>query len=1171
MANNTVDHPPGNSVAEGNHDGDFGCTVMDLRELMELRSAEAVNKIRDIYGDVQGICRRLKTSPVEGLSGNPADLEKRHTAFGRNFIPPKKPKTFLQLVWEALQDVTLIILEIAAIISLGLSFYHPQGDDSNACGQAAGGVEDEGEAQAGWIEGAAILFSVIIVVLVTAFNDWSKEKQFRGLQSRIEQEQKFTVIRKGQVIQIPVAEIVVGDIAQIKYGDLLPADGILIQGNDLKIDESSLTGESDQVKKSLEKDPMLLSGTHVMEGSGRMLVTAIGLNSQTGIIFTLLGAGGEEEEKKVKKGKKQGAPENRNKAKTQDGIALEIQPLKSEEGVECEEKEEKEVKKVNVNKKEKSVLQGKLTRLAVQIGKAGLIMSAVTVIILILYFVIDTFGVQGKEWKAECTPIYIQYFVKFFIIGVTVLVVAVPEGLPLAVTISLAYSVKKMMKDNNLVRHLDACETMGNATAICSDKTGTLTMNRMTVVQAYIGDTHYKKVPEPEAINSETLELLINSIAINSAYTTKILPPEHEGGLPRHVGNKTECALLGLVLELKQDYQPIRDEIPEEKLYKVYTFNSSRKSMSTVLKNADGSGFRMYSKGASEIVLRKCSYILDAAGQPRVFKSKDRDEMVQKVIEPMACEGLRTICVATREFKGEEPNWDNEADILSDLTCICVVGIEDPVRPEVPEAIAKCQKAGITVRMVTGDNINTARAISTKCGILQPGEDFLCLEGKTFNQQIRNDKGEVEQDRLDKVWPKLRVLARSSPTDKHTLVKGIIDSTVGETRQVVAVTGDGTNDGPALKKADVGFAMGIAGTDVAKEASDIILTDDNFTSIVKAVMWGRNVYDSISKFLQFQLTVNVVAVIVAFTGACITQDSPLKAVQMLWVNLIMDTLASLALATEPPTEALLLRKPYGRNKPLISRTMMKNILGHAVYQLSVTFTLLFAGEKFFNIDSGRNSPLHAPPSEHYTIIFNVFVMMQLFNEINARKIHGERNVFEGIHRNPIFCSVVLGTFILQIVIVQLGGKPFSCTALTLDQWLWCIFIGVGELLWGQFISAIPTHRLKFLMTFGHGSTKEEMQKEEQIEDVDEIDHAEMELRRGQILWFRGLNRIQTQMDVVYTFQTSQTAVPGALRRQPSVVSQHNDAKTVSSPTHVGLSPSTATALPAPASSSTAGN
>ncbi|XP_072564818.1 plasma membrane calcium-transporting ATPase 4-like isoform X1 [Paramormyrops kingsleyae] len=1101
--------------------------------------------------------------PFTGLSGNPTDLEKRHSAFGKNFIPPKKPKTFLQLVWEALQDVTLIILEIAAIISLGLSFYHPPGGDSELCGQAAAGVEDEGEAQAGWIEGAAILFSVIIVVLVTAFNDWSKEKQFRGLQSRIEQEQKFTVIRKGQVIQIPVAEIVVGDIAQIKYGDLLPADGILIQGNDLKIDESSLTGESDQVKKSFEKDPMLLSGTHVMEGSGRMVVSAVGLNSQTGIIFTLLGAGGEEEEKKVKKGKKQAAPENRNKAKTQDGIALEIQPLKSEEGAESEdkeEKEEKETRKVNVTKKEKSVLQGKLTRLAVQIGKAGLIMSAVTVIILILYFVIDTFGVQGRPWLKECTPIYIQYFVKFFIIGVTVLVVAVPEGLPLAVTISLAYSVKKMMKDNNLVRHLDACETMGNATAICSDKTGTLTMNRMTVVQAYIGDTHYRTVPEPEVLRPETLELMVNSISINSAYTTKILPPEREGGLPRHVGNKTECSLLGLVLDLKRDYQPIRDEVPEEKLYKVYTFNSSRKSMSTVLKNPDGTGYRMYSKGASEIILRKCSRILDASGQPRVFKPKDRDEMVRKVIEPMACDGLRTICLAMRDFPGDtEPNWDNENEILSDLTCIAVVGIEDPVRPEVPEAISKCQRAGITVRMVTGDNINTARAIATKCGILQPGEDFLCLEGKEFNQQIRNDKGEVEQERLDKVWPKLRVLARSSPTDKHTLVKGIIDSTVGDTRQVVAVTGDGTNDGPALKKADVGFAMGIAGTDVAKEASDIILTDDNFTSIVKAVMWGRNVYDSISKFLQFQLTVNVVAVIVAFTGACITQDSPLKAVQMLWVNLIMDTLASLALATEPPTESLLLRKPYGRDKPLISRTMMKNILGHAVYQLTIIFTLLFAGEKLFDIDSGRNSPLHAPPSEHYTIVFNVFVMMQLFNEINARKIHGERNVFEGVYRNPIFCSVVLGTFFLQIIIVQFGGKPFSCTALKIDQWLWCIFIGVGELLWGQFISAIPTHRLKFLKEAGHGIPKEEIPEEELTEGVDEIDHAEMELRRGQILWFRGLNRIQTQMDVVYTFQMGQTAVPGALRRQPSVVSQHNDAKTVSSPTHVGISSSSLSA------------
>ncbi|XP_026567148.1 plasma membrane calcium-transporting ATPase 3 isoform X7 [Pseudonaja textilis] len=1123
MANSSVDFYPKNQRREMNHAGGFGCTLSELRSLMELRGAEALQKVQETYTDVNGLCRRLKTSPTEGLSDNTADLEKRRQIYGQNFIPPKKPKTFLQLVWEALQDVTLIILEIAAIISLGLSFYAPPGEESEVCGNVSGGAEDEGESEAGWIEGAAILLSVICVVLVTAFNDWSKEKQFRGLQSRIEQEQKFTVIRNGQQVQIPVAELVVGDIAQIKYGDLLPADGVLIQGNDLKIDESSLTGESDHVRKSVDKDPMLLSGTHVMEGSGRMVISAVGVNSQTGIIFTLLGAGGEEEEKKEKKGKKKkkqdGAVENnQNKAKKQDGaVAMEMQPLKSAEGGEMEEREKK---KASVPKKEKSVLQGKLTKLAVQIGKAGLVMSAITVIILVLYFIIQTFVIDGKTWMAECTPVYVQYFVKFFIIGVTVLVVAVPEGLPLAVTISLAYSVKKMMKDNNLVRHLDACETMGNATAICSDKTGTLTTNRMTVVQSYMGDTHYKETPEPSSLTSKTLDLLVHAIAINSAYTTKILPPEKEGGLPRQVGNKTECALLGFVVDLRRDYQAVREHMPEEKLYKVYTFNSVRKSMSTVICMPDG-GYRLFSKGASEIVLKKCTNILNSNGELRVFRPRDRDEMVKKVIEPMACDGLRTICIAYRDFPaGKEPDWDNENDIVIDLTCIAVVGIEDPVRPEVPEAIHKCQRAGITVRMVTGDNINTARAIAAKCGIIQPGEDFLCLEGKDFNRRIRNEKGEIEQERLDKIWPKLRVLARSSPTDKHTLVKGIIDSTIGDQRQVVAVTGDGTNDGPALKKADVGFAMGIAGTDVAKEASDIILTDDNFSSIVKAVMWGRNVYDSISKFLQFQLTVNVVAVIVAFTGACITQDSPLKAVQMLWVNLIMDTFASLALATEPPTEALLLRKPYGRNKPLISRTMMKNILGHAVYQLVIIFTLLFVGEVIFDIDCGRNAPLHSPPSEHYTIIFNTFVMMQLFNEINARKIHGERNVFDGIFGNPIFCSIVLGTFGIQIIIVQFGGKPFSCSPLNAEQWLWCLFVGFGELVWGQVIATIPTSHLKCLKEAGHGPGKDEITDEEMAEDEEEIDHAERELRRGQILWFRGLNRIQTQIRVVKAFRSS---------------------------------------------------
>uniref|UniRef100_A0A7N8X822 P-type Ca(2+) transporter n=1 Tax=Mastacembelus armatus TaxID=205130 RepID=A0A7N8X822_9TELE len=304
MANNSFHGSKHGQLSEATHEGEFSCSIQELRLLMELRGPEALAKIQECYRDTNGLCTRLRTSPVKGLDGNLEDINKRKEQFGKNIIPPKRPKTFLELVWEALQDVTLIILEVAAIISLGLSFYHPP-EVNSYCGRVVAGVEDESEADAGWIEGAAILLSVVCVVLVTAFNDWSKEKQFRSLQSRIEQEQKFSVVRGGQVIQINVSEIVVGDIAQVKYGDLLPADGILIQGNDLKIDESSLTGESDHVKKTVDKDPMMLSGTHVMEGSGKMVVTAVGVNSQTGIIFTLLGAGEEADaEEKTEKEKK---------------------------------------------------------------------------------------------------------------------------------------------------------------------------------------------------------------------------------------------------------------------------------------------------------------------------------------------------------------------------------------------------------------------------------------------------------------------------------------------------------------------------------------------------------------------------------------------------------------------------------------------------------------------------------------------------------------------------------------------------------------------------------------------------------------------------------------------------------------------------------------------------
>ena len=405
---------------------------------------------------------------------------------------------------------------------------------------------------------------------------------------------------------------------------------------------------------------------------------------------------------------------------------------------------------------EKSVLQVKLAKMAIQIGYAGMAVSLLTVVILCIRFSIETFVIEEKNWDL----VYIQFYVKFVIIGVTVLVVAVPEGLPLAVTLSLAYSVKKMMADNNLVRHLDACETMGNATTICSDKTGTLTTNRMTVVQAYLCGKHWKLnekcLPKLSELPNHVGLLITEGISINSSYSTDIELPKPGEVLPTQIGNKTECALLGFVMDLGLDYRVIRKCNPDTNFIKVYTFNSTRKSMSTVvpLPANEGKGWRIFTKGASEIIMSKCSFIIGDGGRIDKFTKQARDRCVRDVIEPMARDGLRTISVSYRDFvlgKAElnqvhvdsEPNWDDEEKIVDNMTCVAVVGIEDPVRPEVPDAIKKCQRAGITVRMVTGDNINTARAIATKCGIIKPGDNYLVLEGKEFNRLIRDANDNV--------------------------------------------------------------------------------------------------------------------------------------------------------------------------------------------------------------------------------------------------------------------------------------------------------------------------------------------------------------------------------------------------------------------------------------------
>lgn len=903
---------------------EFAFTADDLSALFDDRHLQELNS----KGGLRAVAKGLHTNLDTGLDDKQLSEEGRFArmrVFGANKTEPPPCKTLFELMLEALEDATLKILIVAALVSLALGFYE--------------------NPSSGWIEGTAILVAVVIVVMVTSLNDYSKEQQFRRL-SQVADDKLIKVMRRGAQQQVSVYDLIVGDVVELGTGDEIPADGLVFGSHNMKVDESTMTGESDAIKKG-ESDPFLISGTSVTEGVGRMLVVAVGVHSQKGKIKALL------------------------------------------------QKEQ-----------EDTPLQEKLEIVAAAIGQLGLVVAILTLTVLVGQFGWKLYS-SGQGFELHM----LEELIGFVITAITIVVVAVPEGLPLAVTISLAYSMMKMLKDNNLVRHLDACETMGGATNICSDKTGTLTENRMTVTHAWIGRKMFgNNLPTKKDLSPEVHRALVEGIAINStAYITK----NKEKNTPEFIGSKTECALLVLVEKLSGNYDQVRRSL---QIAQLYPFSSERKRMSTLLEAQGGEEHRIYTKGASEIVLQYCDKIVSPEGKVTPLGEEEKEEIRVQVIEQFAAQGLRTICLAYGDFPPQK-DWEEPPEHT--LTCIGIVGIKDPVRKEVPAAVAECKKAGITVRMVTGDNILTAKKIAEECGIFYG--DGVAMEGKEFRQ--------LSEEEMAKVVPKLQVLARSSPSDKYILV-----SYLRKLGEVVAVTGDGTNDAPALKESDVGFSMGISGTDVAKEASDIVLLDDNFTSIVAAVMWGRNVYDSIRKFLQFQLTVNLVALLIAFVSAVTTGESVLTPVQLLWVNLIMDTMGALALATEQPTKDLLHRKPYGRHDFLITKQMWCNIIGQGLFQAVVLFFVLYRGDSLFGV---------APHSlEHTTIVFNTFVLCQVVNEINSRKIDHQLNVFSGIFTNRVFLGIIAFTLLFQYAIVEFGGSFTATTHLTSDQWFKCAGIAL---------------------------------------------------------------------------------------------------------------------------------
>ncbi|XP_027352017.1 calcium-transporting ATPase 12, plasma membrane-type [Abrus precatorius] len=835
------------------------------------------------------------------------------------------------------------------------------------------GIKEHGPGQ-GWYEGGSIFVAVFLVVVVTALSNFRQERQFYKL-SKISNNIKVVVVRNGRPQQISIFEVVVGDIVSLKIGDQIPADGLFLTGHSLQVDESSMTGESDHVEIELLKSPFLLSGAKVVEGYAQMLVTSVGTNTAWGQMMS----------------------------------------------------------SISRDTKERTPLQARLDKLTSSIGKVGLTVAFLVLIVLFIrYFTGNTEDDNGnKEFQGGKTDVndIFNAVVRIVAAAVTIVVVAIPEGLPLAVTLTLAYSMKRMMADQAMVRKLSACETMGSATVICTDKTGTLTLNQMRVTKFWLG---LENVIEnfSNAMAPNVLELFHQGVGLNT--TGSVYKPSSESE-PEISGSPTEKAiLLWAVSDLGMDMDELKRT---HKVLHVETFNSEKKRSGIAIRKQTNNTVHVHWKGAAEIILAMCSNYIDCNG---IEKSLDEERSkLEKIIQGMAASSLRCIAFAHIEISEDIDYNDKDAHQVlrkDGLTLLGIVGLKDPCRPDVKKAVETCKHAGVHIKMITGDNIFTARAIATECGILDldghvnAGE---VVEGVEFRNY-------TEEDRMEKV-DKIRVMARSSPLDKHLMVQCL-----KKKGHVVAVTGDGTNDAPALKEADIGLSMGIQGTEVAKESSDIVILDDNFSSVATVLRWGRCVYNNIQKFIQFQLTVNVAALVINFIAAVSSGDVPLTTVQLLWVNLIMDTLGALALATERPTKELMQKQPVGRTEPLITSIMWRNLLAQALYQIAILLVLQFNGKSIFHVNEKVKD----------TLIFNIFVLCQVFNEFNSRSME-KLNVFQGIHKNHLFLGIVGITVVLQVVMVELLRKFADTERLTWEQWGICV--GIAAVSWpiALFIKLIP--------------------------------------------------------------------------------------------------------------------
>lgn len=861
-----------------------------------------------------------------------AEVLKSRKMYGVNILTPPEREPLWKQFLEKFTDPLIIILMIAGVLSIGISFYEYFGLN---------------EGFTVFFEPIGIFVAILLATGLAFYFELKADKEFAIL-NQVDDDELVEVIRNGNATLIPKKDVVVGDIVIINTGAEVPADGELLECVSLNIDESTLTGEPMCHKSVDEKDFDLdatyptnhvLKGTKVMEGHGIFRVTAVGDKTENGKVFVA--------------------------AQIDDSV--------------------------------KTPLNEQLDGLSALITKLSYGFAVLVVVgRLLIYFL----GNNSMEW-AHITA----YILQTLMIAVTLIVVAVPEGLPMAVTLSLAYSMRRMLKTNNLVRKMHACETMGATTVICTDKTGTLTQNQMSVEE-----TQFYGLANQVLNTDETSCLIKEGIALNSTASLDLSNPDK----PVVLGNPTEGALLLWLRKEGIDYRRLKEEA---NVIEELPFSTERKYMATVVESAQIRGKKiLYVKGAPEIIRSLCKQI------DKNVNVADID----KQLTDYQNRAMRTLGFAYQILNDSDTAIADGIVVAKNLILMGIVAIADPVRNDVPAAVQKCMAAGITVKIVTGDTPGTAKEIGRQIGLwTKKDNDSAIITGAEFEK--------LSDDELDKKVLGLKIIARARPMDKKRLVESL-----QRNNQVVAVTGDGTNDAPALKAAHVGLSMG-DGTSVAKEASDITIIDNSFSSICRAVMWGRSLYQNIQRFLLFQLTVNVAACFIVLVGAFMGTESPLTVTQMLWVNLIMDTFGAMALASLPPSQSVMKDKPRDRKAFILTKPMMKDIIGVGgfFFLLLVAFLYIFQHTEITQMTDLLHCQIgeaNGLSSYEQTLLFSIFVWTHLWYMFNTRSFETGKSFFQ-LKMSKEFFSIVAIIFIGQIVIVEVLYDFFNCTPMKLVDWI----------------------------------------------------------------------------------------------------------------------------------------